>query len=91
MTIVQLSLSNRFSVIFIPHLCACTFLSPGVAVAGEATSTSSAGDMARALDAVMNPQPQEEGDAERRAPGQSIHAITLIHNEMNPPYSCFNS
>lgn len=39
-------------------------------MAGEATSTSSAGDMARALDAVLNPQPQEEGETERRAPGQ---------------------
>jgi hypothetical protein len=43
-------------------------------VAGEATSTSSAGDMARALDAVLNPQHQEEGEPERRAPGQRFVA-----------------
>ena len=61
------------------HRISTFILLVGVAVAGEATSTSSAGDMARALDAVLNPQPQEEGETERRAPGQ----CTVARDETN--------
>ena len=56
-------------------------------MAGEATSTSSAGDMARALDAVLNPQPQEEGETERRAPGQ----CTVARDKTNLNHHIFSN
>ena len=41
----------------------------GVAVAGESTSTSMEGDMARALEAVLNPSTGEDnGDGRRGGP-----------------------
>ena len=39
-----------------------------MAVAGESTSTSTEGDMARALESLMH-QPHVSGDEERREPG----------------------
>ena len=39
-----------------------------MAVAGESTSTSTEGDMARALESLMH-QPPVTGDEERREPG----------------------
>lgn len=41
-----------------------------MAVAGESTSTSTEGDMARALESLMH-QPPVTGDEERREPGMT--------------------
>ena len=44
----------------------------GVAVAGESTSTSTEGDMARTLEALLNPATTEGEEGETRDPGEVV-------------------